>query len=281
MINTRSTYILQIMNKSKVLNSNEEYFKLYKFNLDLTKNIFNNYDTKIKIPKKFNEKFKDVNSKGILFGKSIVISFFVSWFFSLCVIIPDLAICIAGYSILNQYDISSNTIEIIMFILFFTYPLILFFVPWILAKICWKFILNDYEILAKSVFKLVDEKVIYFHIFSQYENAIVLLCKNNTHRLSYKLVFTDLTNEELLYKYYEILNSFYNQKIKISHNQIIKKLCKDPDIGSSVSLLKKSNYLKPKIRQGFSIRKFYYLSAAICMNYINEQNNTNKIANNL
>ncbi|MBO6023175.1 hypothetical protein J6P59_08015 [bacterium] len=66
------------MNKSKVLNSNEEYFKLYKFNLDLTKNIFNNYDTKIKIPKKFNEKFKDVNSKGILFAKSIVISFFVS-----------------------------------------------------------------------------------------------------------------------------------------------------------------------------------------------------------
>ncbi|MBO6021645.1 hypothetical protein J6P68_02260 [bacterium] len=45
--------------------------------------------------------------------------------------------------------------------------------------------------------------------------------------------------------------------------------------------MKKSNYLKPKIRQGFSFRKFYFLSAAICMNYINEQNNTNKIANNL
>ena len=63
------------MNKSKISNSNEEYFSLYQYNLELTKNIFKNTDIKIKIPKNFDKKFRNINSKGIVFGRTIILAF--------------------------------------------------------------------------------------------------------------------------------------------------------------------------------------------------------------
>ena len=109
----------------------------------------------------------------------------------------------------------------------------------------------------------------------------MLLCKTNSHRLSYKIVNSNKTNYELLQRYYEILNSSYNNE-NISHNKIVSTLRSELEIDGSVSRIssffnsmKKSNYINPKIRQGFNIRNFYIYCAAIYKNYTNYQTKTN------
>ncbi|MBQ5492861.1 MAG: hypothetical protein IIT78_03195 [Mycoplasmataceae bacterium] len=263
-------------------NVKEEFFDTYQNYLEFTKNIFINHNAKIKTVKNFDKKFNDSNSKGFRFDSKIAWSFLYTFLISISIILPLFFIGGMAYSVFQYTNLTSNQIGAISCFLIILGIIFLPSLTWILAKLCWRFILNDYDTLSKNLYYLIDSKTINFELFCNNENAIMLLCKTNSHRLSYKIVNSNKTNYELLQRYYEILNSSYNNNENISHNKIVSKLCSELEIDCSASRIssffnsmKKSNYINPKIRQGFNIRNFYIYSAAIYKNYTNYQTKTN------
>ena len=270
------------------LASNKVFFDFYQECLDCSKNIFNNYNVEIALPKDFNQKFNNKNSRAFFIEKTMNITVpCCALCFLALFLVPILFIAIFGKKYLEYIGIKSNDIVLVQVCIIVCIVVIgVLFIFYPITRLVWRKILKDYDLLSNNVFKLIDEKVIDSCSFNKFNNAIMLLCKSNTHRLSDAVVFSSKTNEELINMYYQVLNSFYEKNIPINHNEIIKEIehkLRFDNISKRIDYYlnlsgfsfssSKSNIRK---RRGYNLKEFYFLAAAICKNYLDAKQNNNQ-----
>lgn len=208
-------------------------------------------------------------------------------FFLALFLVPILFIAIFCKKYLENIGIKSNDVALVQACIIVCIVVIGgLFIFYPITRLVWRKILKDYDLLSNNVFKLIDEKVIDSCTFNKFNNAIMLLCKSNTHRLSDTVVFSSKTNEELINMYYQVLNSFYEKNIPINHKEIIKEInhklrfdnmSKRIDYYlnlSSISFFASESNIRK--RRGYNLKEFYFLAAAICKNYLDAKQNNNQ-----
>ena len=251
------------------LKSNQRNFQIYQDYLDQTKDLFNNHNIIIKPLKNFHKNFANEKAKAFWFTKARLIAFCLDFLITIAIVIPLLAVGITCSSWAPSW-MSQNEIITITFCLAIIPTLLIPLITWLLAQPFWLLYAKNFDYYKKIVIKLVDEQVINFQKFSLFPCAIGILMPTYRKGLPYKINYTSLDNNYLLSLYFNLMN----QQV-VNHNEIIKQI--DNSINDVSYSMVFSHYFRIRLRDGFSLTKYFYFCAAIYQNYLTYQNEANLV----
>lgn len=122
---------------------------------------------------------------------------------------------------------------------------------------------------------MVDEQVINFQKFCLFPCAIGILMPTYRKGLPYKINYTNLDNNYLFSLYFNLMNQQIDNQQVVDHNEIIKQI--DNSINDvSYSMIFSHNF-GIRLRDGFSLTKYFYFCAAIYQNYFTYLNEANLV----